>query len=74
MKYCCDEHLREATNNKQMQKYYEKKARKNGARRECLNEDCTTVLSRYNVSKVCAKCEAALEARTKQKLIEMLKR
>lgn len=47
---CC----RIATNRKIMKKYYEKKARLNGAQRICDN--CGTVLSRYNSDTTCSAC------------------
>ena len=54
-KYCTDECCRIATNRRIMEKYYEKKAIKNGAPRTCKN--CKTKLSRYNQADVCSTCE-----------------
>lgn len=54
-KYCCDECCRVATNRRIMEKYYEKKAIKNGAFRGC--NKCSSKLSRYNKSNICASCE-----------------
>lgn len=54
-KYCCDECCRVATNRRIMEKYYEKKAIKNGAFRGC--NKCGSRLSRYNKSDTCASCE-----------------
>jgi hypothetical protein len=54
-KYCSDECCRVATNKRIMEKYYEKKAIKNGAVRKC--KKCSAPLSRYNQFTVCAKCE-----------------
>ena len=54
-KYCCDECCRVATNRRIMEKYYEKKAIKNGAFRGC--KKCGSRLSRYNKSDTCAPCE-----------------
>jgi hypothetical protein len=54
-KYCSDECCRVATNRRIMEKYYEKKAIKNGAPRIC--KKCKTKLSRYNQRDVCAGCE-----------------
>ena len=54
-KYCCDECCRVATNRKIMEKYYEKKAIRSGAKREC--KKCKSNLSRYNQSTICTKCE-----------------
>lgn len=68
-KYCCDEHLKEATNRRTMARYYQNKARKQGAVRLC---QCGTVLSRYNVLSLCSKCETKIEAESKAKLLRML--
>lgn len=54
-KYCTDECCRIATNKRIMEKYYEKKAIKNGALRYCKN--CKAKLSRYNESSICSTCE-----------------
>ncbi len=54
-KYCNEQCCRIATNKKIMEKYYEKKAIKNGASRTC--KMCKTKLSRYNESNVCSSCE-----------------
>jgi hypothetical protein len=53
-KYCSDECCRIATNKRIMDKYYEKKAIKNGAVRLC--KKCKAKLSRYNSEDVCASC------------------
>lgn len=54
-KYCSDECCRVATNRRIMEKYYEKKAIRNGAPRVC--KKCKTKLSRYNQNEVCSTCE-----------------
>lgn len=54
-KYCSDECCRITTNRRIMEKYYEKKAIRNGAKRIC--KKCQSVLSRYNSSDICANCE-----------------
>jgi hypothetical protein len=54
-KYCSDECCRVATNKRIMEKYYEKKAIRGGAHRECKR--CKSKLSRYNTSNLCAICE-----------------
>jgi hypothetical protein len=54
-KYCSDECCRIATNRRIMEKYYEKKAIRNGASRIC--KKCKTKLSRYNQNDVCSTCE-----------------
>jgi hypothetical protein len=54
-KYCSDECCRVATNKRIMEKYYEKKAIKNGSVRLCKN--CKIKLSRYNANLICSSCE-----------------
>lgn len=54
-KYCCDECCRVATNKRIMEKYYEKKAIRNGALRPC--KVCGGMLSRYNMDATCLTCE-----------------
>lgn len=54
-KYCTDECCRVATNRRIMEKYYEKKAIKNGSIRLCIK--CKAKLSRYNTETICAACE-----------------
>ena len=54
-KYCCDECCRVAANKRIMEKYYEKKAIRNGASRRC--KVCNNALSRYNETKICSLCE-----------------
>jgi hypothetical protein len=54
-KYCKDECCRIATNKRIMEKYYEKKAIKNGAERLCKR--CKIQLSRYNKNTICSSCE-----------------
>lgn len=54
-KYCSDECCRIATNKRIMDKYYERKAIRNGAFRPCRN--CKSQLSRYNKSNLCSACE-----------------
>jgi hypothetical protein len=54
-KYCSDECCRVATNKRIMEKYYEKKAIRGGAHRSCKR--CSSKLSRYNSSNLCAMCE-----------------
>lgn len=53
----CDEHCcKIATNKKIMDRYYQKQAIKKGLKRVCSNEDCDTILSRYNDMKLCSVC------------------
>lgn len=61
-----------ATNARIMEKYYERKARRGGAKRICDTRGCQTVLSRYNASKFCAKCQATKEEQAKKRLLEMI--
>ena len=53
-KYCSDECCRIATNRRIMEKYYEKRAIRKGAHRNCSK--CKTKLSRYNDSNICSSC------------------
>jgi hypothetical protein len=54
-KYCSDECCMEATKQRAMEKYYERRDRKRGKERFCVQ--CKdTKLSRYNESKVCSEC------------------
>ena len=69
-KYCTDECCRVATNRRIMEKYYEKKAIRNGALRPC--KKCGAQLSRYNQSIVCMSCEKKLDIESKNKLLRML--
>jgi hypothetical protein len=69
-KYCSDECCRIATNRRIMEKYYEKKAIRNGAFRACSK--CKTRLSRYNQSNMCAACEKKVDVSNRNKLIGMI--
>lgn len=69
-KYCCDECCRVATNKKIMEKYYEKKAIRSGAKREC--RVCKSRLSRYNQSSICAKCEKNSAIKNRLTILRML--
>jgi hypothetical protein len=69
-KYCSDECCRIATNRRIMEKYYEKKAIRNGAYRECSK--CKTKLSRYNSADICVLCEKNSALGNKDKLIRMI--
>ena len=69
-KYCTDECCRIATNRRIMEKYYEKKAIRNGAARPCSR--CKSQLSRYNNGDLCSTCEKAVNADTKSKLFRMI--
>ena len=69
-KYCSDECCRVATNRRIMEKYYEKKAIRNGAYRGC--KKCNAKLSRYNQSVLCASCEKKTDISKKEKLLGMI--
>jgi hypothetical protein len=69
-KYCSDECCRVATNKRIMEKYYEKKAIKNGALRKC--KKCSIKLSRYNQNNICSSCEKNINLKNKNNLLGML--
>lgn len=64
---CC----RRATNSRIMEDYYAKKERRRGTARLCSG-GCSTVLSRYNDSDMCGKCEARDRDDERQDLLRML--
>jgi uncharacterized Zn finger protein (UPF0148 family) len=53
-----------------MEKYYEKKAIRNGAVRPC--KKCGAQLSRYNQANYCSTCEKNINLKTRSNLLEML--
>ena len=69
-KYCSDECCRIATNRRIMEKYYEKKAIRNGAHRVC--KKCGIKLSRYNQANVCSSCEKNMNVSAKNKLLGII--
>lgn len=69
-KYCSDNCCRIATNRRIMEKYYEKKAIRNGAFRACTK--CGISLSRYNINTVCSVCEKKISGKNRQKLMGMI--
>jgi hypothetical protein len=69
-KYCSDECCRVATNKRIMEKYYEKKAIKNGAPRKC--KGCPGFLSRYNSEPYCSKCIKSKHAKHKKDLMDII--
>lgn len=69
-KYCSDECCRIATNRRIMEKYYEKKAIRNGAFRQC--KKCNTKLSRYNQGNMCSSCEKKVNVTNKSKILGMI--
>ena len=54
--YCSAECRKIITNQKVLQRYYDKKARLN-SKRTCKTKECYTVLSRYNEEDICEKCK-----------------
>ncbi len=66
-KYCADECCRVATNKRIMDKYYERKAIKNGAARPC--KKCKAQLSRYNKSVLCSSCEKKTNVENRKKIL-----
>ena len=69
-KYHSDECCRIATNKKIMEKYYEKKAIRSGAKREC--KKCNARLSRYNQTSICSKCEKNSSISNRSTILRML--
>jgi len=69
-KYCNEQCCRVATNRKIMEKYYENKAIKNGAKRSCKR--CKIKLSRYNQLSVCSTCEKNITDESKKALWSIL--
>ena len=69
--YCSKAHQKVETNRKIMEKYYEKKAQRNGETRIC--ESCSvTKLSMYNDSRICRSCEVKkAEARDAKALADI---
>ena len=53
-----------------MEKYYEKKAIKNGAPRKC--KTCAGLLSRYNSENICAKCVKSKDSKNKSNLMGII--
>ena len=69
-KYHNDECCRVATNRRIMEKYYEKKAIRNGAARGC--KKCGAQLSRYNDTTLCASCQKKIDITKKSKIKGMI--
>jgi hypothetical protein len=69
-KYCSDECCRVATNKRIMEKYYEKKAIRNGLHRVC--KSCKAKLSRYNQTNICAGCEKKIDISQKNKILRSI--
>jgi hypothetical protein len=71
-KYHDEECCRLATNARIMEKYYERKARRGGVKRICETPGCQTLLSRYNASKLCSKCEGQKAEQERQNLLGLI--
>ena len=56
--YCCQEHTREETNIRLREAYRKDRERRGGIKRVCRTSGCDTVLSRYNDTDYCGRCEA----------------
>jgi hypothetical protein len=69
-KYCGDECCRIATNRRIMEKYYEKKAIRNGAYRAC--KKCNAKLSRYNQNNLCSSCEKNINVSNRNSLLDKI--
>lgn len=70
-KYCGDECCRIATNRRIMEKYYEKKAIRNGSVvRSC--KKCNARLSVYHTEDVCSSCQNRVNQKNKNKLLRMI--
>lgn len=69
-KYHSDECCRIATNKRIMEKYYEKKAIRNGMLRNC--KKCKSKLSRYNESNFCSSCTKKINSNNNAKLLGMI--
>lgn len=71
-KYHDNECCRLATSEKAMDKYYENKKRRGGAKRVCSGTNCSTLLSRYNDGKYCSKCNEESERLANKKLLDLI--
>jgi len=69
-KYCTDECCRIATNRRIMEKYYEKKAIRQGAARGC--KKCGHQLSRYNETSLCASCQKKIDITKRSSILDRL--
>lgn len=69
-KYHNDECCRVATNRRIMEKYYEKKAIRQGAVRGC--KKCGHQLSRYNDTSLCSLCQKKIDITTRSKILDRL--
>lgn len=72
-KYCSDECCRLATNERIMEKYYERRDQRQGKTRFCRACDVTK-LSRYNDSQVCSACKTKREVSANADVVSMFTR
>ena len=54
--YCSAECRKIITNQKVFQRYYDKTASRT-SRSLCVNDNCKTILSRYNTENICERCK-----------------
>lgn len=69
-KYCTDECCKIATNERVMEKYYERQAQRQGKARYC--KTCNGRLSRYNDGQVCSPCKASKTVAANNQVVDML--
>lgn len=69
-KYCCAECCRVATNQRIMEKYYDRRDQRQGKARYCAQ--CDSKLSRYNDNKVCSSCELKQNVNANRSVADML--
>lgn len=70
-KYCSDECCRLATNQRIMEKYYQRRDQRLGKVRYC-SECTTTKLSRYNDTLVCSSCEYTKKVSLNKSVVGLL--
>lgn len=70
-KYCTDECCRIATNKRIMERYYEKKAIRNGSIvRKCVK--CKSKLSVYHNDNICSPCQKSVNEDDRQRLLRSI--
>lgn len=69
-KYCCAECCRIATNQRIMEKYYDRRDQRQGKARYC--NKCESKLSRYNDSQICSSCELKQSVNANRSVADML--
>ena len=73
-KYCDAECCRKATNERIMERYYERRDNRLGVnKRICKNPDCNIALSRYNEESYCA-AHSTYRSSEKDRLMEIIKK